>query len=110
MAARGDEGFICCRCRTVRRRLRRSPDAAGSLLKMIVAALPGYLTPEEREDAAQSVMLDILAAKLAPYVPEPTALRRYAAQARGMVSDHFKFKSLSAPLRDGREFGETIAA
>jgi hypothetical protein len=80
------------------------------LLQGIAGALPRYLTPDEREDAAQQAMLDVLDGQLAPRVPEPSALRAYAARARGMTSDRFRFVSLSEPTRDGREFGETLAA
>jgi hypothetical protein len=48
--------------------------------------------------------------RLAPRVSSSLILRRYAAAARGMSSDRFKFVSLSAPTRDGREFGDTLAA
>jgi tRNA(Ile2) C34 agmatinyltransferase TiaS len=102
--------FACKHCGNLRRVLRDNPAKAAALLSHISAALPRYLTPDEREDAAQSIMLDILAAKLAPDVPAPLVLRRYAAEARGMVSDRFRFISLSQPTRDGREFGETFAA
>lgn len=83
---------------------------AAALLAQTTAALPNYLTPDERADAAQSIILDMLAAKLAPAVPTLNVLRRYAAEARSMASDRFKFISLSQPTRDGREFGETLAA
>jgi hypothetical protein len=87
-----------------------NPDAAAAFLAQIVAALPGYLVADEREDAAQSIYLDVLARKLPPVVPAPRALRRYAAEARGMTSDRFRFISLSEPTHDGREFGESLAA
>jgi len=106
----GSDGFTCCRCRTERRRVRSSADRAAALLAQLARSLPAHLTPEEREDAAQSIMLDILAGKLAPVVPGPIVLRRYAAGARGMSTDRYRFISLSAPMHDGREFGETLAA
>jgi hypothetical protein len=90
--------------------VRECPETAAALLRRIVAALPGYLTPDEREDASHSIYLDILAGALAPVVPASLILRRYAAAARGMVSDRFRFISLSEPTHDGREFGETLAA
>lgn len=96
-------------CSDVQRRLRR-PETAAALLCKIAAALPAYLAPDEREDAAQSIMLDMLAGKLPPVTPTPHTLRRYAAAARGMVSNRFRFISLSEPTRDGREFGDTLAA
>jgi hypothetical protein len=107
---RGVQYFDCQRCSRARRRLRKSPDAAAELLKLITTALPGYLGPDEREDAAQSIMLDVLTGQLAPRVPSAQELRAYAAAARGMTSDRFRFVSLSQPMRDGREFGETLAA
>jgi hypothetical protein len=73
-------------------------------------ALPGYLTADEREDAAQSIILDILAGRLAPRVPSARELREYVTGARGLANDRFKFVSLSQPTGDGREFGETLAA
>jgi hypothetical protein len=109
-ARRRGRYFTCCPCYNRRRRLRRDSDTADALLREIAGSLPGYLTPDERDDAAQSVMLDILAARLAPCVPAPRTLRRYATAARGMSSDRFKFISLSQPTRDGREFGEGLAA
>jgi hypothetical protein len=93
-----------------RRALRDNPEALNTLLRNIGAALPGYLTADEREDACQSIMLDIFAGRIPQRVPTPRELRRYAAGARGMSGDRFKFVSLSAPTRDGREFGETLAA
>lgn len=108
LASRGR--FTCGRCRTVRRRLRRRPEEARELLARVTRALPSYLAPDERDDAAQSVMLDILAGRLAPYVPAPAALKGYASRARGMMRDGYRFKSLSAPTRGGREFGDTLAA
>ncbi|MFL6285717.1 MAG: hypothetical protein ACJ74Q_21475 [Pyrinomonadaceae bacterium] len=102
--------FQCTRCLHARRALRSDPATAAALLREIVAALPGYLSSDEREDAAQQIALDILAAKLAPRVPAPVVLRRYASEARGLTNNRFKFISLSAPTRDGREFGETLAA
>jgi hypothetical protein len=90
--------------------LREHPEIITALMQKIRAALPGYLTPDEREDACQSIMLDILAGRLRQRVPERGALRRYAAEARGMAGDRFRFISLSAPTRDGREFGDTLAA
>jgi len=107
---RGVQYFECQRCQRGRRRLRESPDAAAALLGEIVAALPAYLSSDERSDAAQSIIADVLAGELAPRVPSSSELRRYARAARGMTSDHHKFVSLSAPTRDGREFGETLAA
>jgi hypothetical protein len=107
---RGRRRFLCGYCYGERKRLRGSPEALVRLLKLIDAALPAYLTPDEREDAAQEVMLDILAAKLAPRVPEPRVLRHYATRARALVRDPFRFISLSQPTEDGREFGDTLAA
>jgi hypothetical protein len=102
--------FQCTRCLHARRSLRSDPAKASEFLKLITAALPGYLARDEREDAAQTIMLDMLAAKLAPRVPAPAVLRDYARAARGIGRDRFRFISLSAPTRDGREFGETLAA
>lgn len=110
MAVNGGKGFSCYPCRTRRRRLRQEPDACAALLAQIADALPAYLAPDERDDAAQQVMLDVLAAKLPPVAPEARTLRRYARAARGMVSDRHRFISLSQPTRDGRTFGELIAA
>lgn len=106
----GPGRFACRRCPLLRRRLRESPEAAATLLKSIAGALPAYLTPDEREDAAQSIIADVLAAKFAPRVPSAADLRRYAREARGMVSDRYSFVSLSQPISNGREFGETLAA
>lgn len=80
------------------------------IFAVIKAMLPGYLTPEEREDARQSIALDVLTGELSPWAITPLVLRRYASRSRGMASNRFKFKSLSEPTRDGREFGETLAA
>jgi hypothetical protein len=107
---RGRAYFGCNFCRVSRRALHESPETAAALLKRLAAALPAHLTPDEREDAAQSMILDMLAGRLAPVVPGPQLLRRYAAEARGMASDRFRFISLSQPTRDGREFGDTLAA
>lgn len=107
---RGRPHFACQRCYRRRRVLRQCPETVAALLVRITASLPGYLTAEEREDASQSIMLDMLAGKLAAEVPEPETLKAYAGQARGMSGDRFRFVSLSAPTRDGREFGETLAA
>jgi hypothetical protein len=71
--------FDCDRCERTR---------CGSWL---TSRLPGYLTPDEREDAAHSILLDILAGDLRPRDLTPHTLRRYVAQARGMTSDRFKF-------------------
>ena len=102
--------FDCTRCRATLRAVHKRPAAAAALLAQVTAALPGYLTPDEREDAAQSIMLDVLSGKLRPVVPAPDALRCYANEARGPMNDRFHFISLSAPTHDGREFGETLAA
>ena len=107
---KGKQRFYCLHCYRHRLRLRERPGAAMELRARIYSALPGHLAPDERDDAAQSIILDILAGKLAPVVPEPRVLRAYAAAARGMTSDRFRFVSLSQPTRDGREFGETLAA
>ena len=98
------------RCQRSRKQLRENPESAEQLLRDVKASLPGGLAPEEREDAAQAIILDILAGDLPPVVPAPCVLRRYTAAARCMTSDRFRFVSLSAPTRDGREFGETLAA
>jgi hypothetical protein len=111
MAVGGHLGkFYCNPCTAARRALRSDEAKATEFLRQVAAALPAYLTPDEREDAAQSVFLDILAAKLAPRLPAPVTLRTYAKAARGIGRDRFKFVSLSQPTRDGREFGEHIAA
>jgi hypothetical protein len=119
---RGALFFRCPLCRASARRVRVNrkrpgrpafrdrPAAIAALLRQTAAALPGYLAPDERADACQSIMLDVLTGKLPPRVPSSPVLRRYAAEARGMTSDRYRFISLSAPTRDGREFGETLAA
>jgi hypothetical protein len=111
--ARG--GYRCRVCVRERRaareadRERRETEAA-RLLSSISARLPAYLTPDEKDDATQQVALDILAGTLAPADLTPGVLRAYASRARGMVRDRFRFVSLSAPTRDGRELGEMLAA
>lgn len=107
---RGRGYFSCNFCRIARRRLRECPEAADALLTRTAAALPAYLSPEEREDAAQSIYLDILTGKLPPVAPTAHTLRRYATHARSMTNDRYRFISLSAPTPDGREFGDTLAA
>jgi hypothetical protein len=107
---RGRAYFGCNFCRVSRRALRESPETAVALLCQVAAELPGYLTPDERDDAAQQVILDMLAGTLAPVVPGPHTLRRYATEARGLVSSRFRFISLSQPTHDSREFGDTLAA
>ena len=73
------------------------------------ARLPSYLTPDEREDASQSIILDILSGELTDELT-PQILRGYAARAVGMARDRFQFISLSQPTKDGREFGDHLAA
>jgi hypothetical protein len=105
--------FTCNPCHNQRRRLRcqlSNEAEAAALLKQIAGRLPCYLSPDDREDAAQSIMLDILAGKLTADGLSPATLRAYAARAVGPARDRFRFISLSAPTRDGREFGETLAA
>lgn len=80
------------------------------MLAHVTSRLPGYLMADEHEDAAHSILLDLLAGTLRPRDLTPLILRRYASAARGMASDPFRFISLSSPTRDGREFGETLAA
>lgn len=109
-SVRGKRYFYCHHCSVRRRAVRRNSDEAAAFVRQVAAALPGHLSHEEREDAAQSVYLDVLAAKLAPVVPSSLVLRRYASQARGMSGDRFRFISLSQPTRDGREFGDMLAA
>lgn len=101
---------VCARERAIERaaeRERREAEAA-ALLSAVTARLPRYLSTDERDDAAQSIILDVLAGRLAPAVPPSVTLRRYAARARGMTSDRFCFVSLSEPTRDGRVLGETL--
>jgi hypothetical protein len=88
---------------------RREADALRALATL-ADRLPEYLTPDEREDAVQQIALDILSGKLTADGLTPVVLRRYAAEARGMVNNRFRFTSLSNPTSDGREFGEWLAA
>ena len=68
------------------------------------------MTPDEREDAAQAIISDVLAGKVSPEGLTPRVLRGYAARAPSLVRDRFRFISLSQPTEDGREFGDTLAA
>ena len=90
-------------------RERRAEEAV-RLSAELAARLPSYLTLDERADARQSIALDLLTGKVRAERVTPALLREYAAEARGMASDRFRFISLSQPTRDGREFGETLAA
>jgi hypothetical protein len=104
--------FTCNPCRNQRRLLRRQlRDEAetAALLKRIAGSLPGYLSPDEREDASQSIMLDILSGALSPEGLTPKALRGYAAKAIGMARNRFKFISLSTPLPRGGVFGDLLS-
>ena|GEM_PF-3702976 len=65
-------------------------EAAG-LLASVAARLPAYLTPDEREDAAQAALLDVLAGRVRPGRLTAKALKGYAARAVGMARDRFKF-------------------
>jgi hypothetical protein len=100
--------FDCERCERLRRE-KREADAL-RVLAHVTSRLPGYLTPDEREDATHGVLLDLLAGTLRPRDLTPAVLRTYVSQARGMTSDRFKFVSLSEPTRDGRQIGDALAA
>lgn len=100
--------FNCRRCRTKQRKAREAE--ALRVLATLAESLPRYLTPDEREDAAQSIALDILAGRLAADALTPKALRSYVAAARGLANNRFKFISLSQPTSDGRTFGDLLAA
>ena len=110
VGGKGNTYFRCRRCSAQRRRLRKSPEAVAALLRLVNAALPHYLSPDEREDASQSIMLDILCGELSPEGLTPKVMRRYAARSLSMARDRFRFISLSQPTEDGREFGERLAA
>lgn len=109
--ARG--GLRCAPC-VRERRARRAADReqreaeAARLLASVSASLPRYLTPDEREDAAQSIILDVMTGELSPDGLTPPVLRSYASRARGMVRDGFCFISLSAPAGDRRTFEDLL--
>jgi hypothetical protein len=113
--SRGRTYFACHHCARTRReeregaRVLREQEAV-SLSAALAARLPLYLSPDEREDARQSIALDLLTGKITPGRITPALLREYARDARSLSNDRFKFISLSAPMRDGREFGDTLAA
>jgi hypothetical protein len=88
---------------------QRREAAAAALLESVTSRLPRYLTADEREDARQSIVLDLLSGELSPDELTTARLRRYAARAVSLVRSP-KFISLSQRTPDGRELGETIAA
>lgn len=108
MTLRSRRYLGCQRCERLRRE-RREADAL-RVLAHVTSRLPGYLTPDERADAAHSVLLDLLAGDIRPRALTPAVLRRYVSQARGMTADRFRFISLSEPTPNGGEFGDLLAA
>lgn len=100
--------FRCHRCLNSLRRQRQAD--ALRLMSSIQDRLPRYLTPDEREDARQSVVLDLLSGEITPDELTPARLRSYAARAVGMTRNPYKFVSLSQPTADRCEFGDHLAA
>jgi hypothetical protein len=108
--SRGKRRFRCQRRVCIEARRERREAEIARLAGDVAARLPRYLTLDEREDATQSIILDVLAGRVSQGELTPKTLRGYAARALSLVRDRFRFTSLSQLDEDGREFGDTLAA
>lgn len=85
--------------------------AAEKLLRDVAALIPAGLPADVREEAAQAIIVDILARKLTRKRLDAQTVRRYIRAAYGL-RDPLRFRSLDAPVShsDLRTLGESLAA
>lgn len=97
--------------RNEQKRLRTKPAYMRSMMENIMRLIPRSLHPELREDLRNDFVRDILAGEITVQ-QVPRVMRRYAAEARKMMSNRFKFVSLddTIPGTDGLAIVDTIAA
>lgn len=99
------------RARYLRRKLRSNPNYAKTLMADVMKMIPRSLHPELREDLRNDIVRDILAGELT-FAKVPQVMKSYAAKARRMLNDRYKFVSLDdvIPGTDGVCRIDTIAA
>lgn len=85
--------------------------AAAELLRDAATLVPAGLPADVREEAVQSIAVDLLAGVITPAEVDGRTVRRYVRAAWGL-RDAWRFRSLDAPVRsdDGRTLGELLAA
>jgi hypothetical protein len=84
---------------------------AAKLLRDVAALIPAGLPADVREEAAQAIVVDLVARKLTRRQLDARTVRAYVRAAYGL-REGYRFRSLDAPASPGdeRTLGELLAA